>query len=227
LETGVVGVGLLVALRSKAQEPTPASTEANEISVTGPELAVRVGYATALGRIQRGERIRDDVAGAVPFWLDAGFRFSPKWFVGAYGHYGLGFASRTSENHCPNCQHSWVRYGLQVQYRFLTTNHRNLWVGLGAGQEFLNINIDEESRRTQSTRGWELVNAQFGAEWQPASGIGIGPYFSVSLDTFTSQQKACAKETECAVSERNVEVTLRDPGVHAWISAGVRVVVLP
>lgn len=233
-----LGLGFVCVLgTARAAESSPADTsdEASEqgseapmqVATTGPELAVRLGYATGAGRVMAGETLRSWVAGALPFWLDAGYRLTPEWFVGGYGQYGLGISSRTSRSECPGCQVSWIRFGLQVQYRVLQGTRHNLWVGLGVGQEFLNVNLSEERRSSSSTSGFELANLQFGSEWQPLPGLGLGPYLSTSFGTFTSRNERCERETECRIAERDVRIDIDPAVVHVWTSLGLRVVALP
>ncbi len=199
----------------------------NPSVLTGPELAARTGYASPIGTLQRGEPLREHVAGAIPFWLDVGYRFARRWFVGAYGHYGLALRSATADTRCPDCQYTWVRYGAQVQYRPFISGNTNVWVGLGIGQELLNVAIDEERRSASSTRGWELLNAQFGAEWEPTTGLGLGPFLSISVDSFSSRTLTCERDTFCSLAERRVVETLDRGTTHGWFSFGLRVVALP
>lgn len=205
--------------------PTDATSELAEADVaatSGPELGARTGYATPFGH-----GLRADVTSGVPFWLDAGYRIDRRWFVGVFGHYGLGVASETSGAACPDCSYTWVRYGLQAQYRFYDLPDRNLWVGLSVGQELFNVAIDSERRSTRSLKGWELFNLQFGSEWEPTDGLGLGPYLSFSLGRFTDQVETCEREALCPMAERRVETTLDGAPLHGWINVGLRIVALP
>jgi hypothetical protein len=210
-------------LQSKEDVQGAASSAEAE---DGPEFAVRSGYATALGRVEPGARLRNTMAGAVPLWVDVGYRLNRHWFVGAYGHYGLGIASGTSKSDCSGCQHTWVRFGAQVQYRWLLDTQRALWVGLGMGRESLNTSIDPELSSSQSIVGWELFNGQFGCDFQPTPGLSVGPYFSVSLDTYSTKTQRCT-DNSCPRALRNVTTDLNATGVHSWVNAGLRVVLLP
>lgn len=192
----------------------------------GPEFAVRAGYATALGRVERGEPIRNSMAGAVPLWVDVGYRLNQSWFVGVYGHYGLGIDSATSASDCSGCQHTWVRFGAQAQYRWLLDPTRALWVGLGVGRESLNTSIDQRLSSSRSVTGWELLNLQFGSDFRPTTGLSLGPYFSLSFDAYTEKNQRCG-DNECPRAERNVTSGLDSSGVHSWVNAGMRVVLLP
>jgi len=209
---------------SLLNEETPESGEPAE---AGPELAVRAGYATSFGRIQPGKRIRSEIAGAIPLWVDVGYRFDRRWFVGAYGHYGLGLQAATSESKCPDCQHSWIRAGLQAQYRFIDRGSYNLWVGLGVGREYLNEAIDETEKRAKSITGWEWLNLQAGSELQPTAGLGLGPYLSLGLGSYQHMTQTCLSDFHCPLDERRQETSLSDSGVHGWFNAGVRLVLLP
>jgi hypothetical protein len=160
-------------------------------------------------------------------WVDVGYRIDANWFVGAYGQYALGIASETSDARCPSCQHSWIRWGLQAQRRWVLNPKHALWVGLGVGQQFVNTSISGVISRSRSTRGWELMNAQFGVELQPTRGLAIGPYFSGSLGTFVERSERCTSQDTCPSSERQVQIELEDPSVHAWLNLGLRIVLQP
>jgi len=191
----------------------------------GPELGARAGYATGFGRVEPSKRLQHTVAGAVPLWLDVGFRINRRWLVGGYGHYGLALASATSQTRCPDCQHTWVRYGVQAQYRFYDAGRRNMWLGLGTGREVLNTSIDEYEESSRSIRGWEIINLQLGSEIHVVEGLGIGPYLSFSVDSFGSKLERCRDEHLCPSDERRVQTDLS--GLHGWVNAGLRVVLLP
>ncbi|HEX2734339.1 MAG TPA: hypothetical protein VHM70_22170 [Polyangiaceae bacterium] len=202
-------------------------TQQEPASDHGPELAARVGYASAFGRIERGERIRQTLAGAVPFWVDLGYRLDSHWFVGVFGHYGLGIASATSKSDCSGCNHSWLRFGLQAQHRWLLGPRRAIWLGLGLGREYLNTSIDQHAQHSRSISGWEWLNAQFGCDFQPAEGFGVGPFLGFSLGTYTTGRERCLDETLCPRLERDVTKDLEAPGIHGWVNAGVRFVLFP
>jgi hypothetical protein len=230
-------IGIVTLITPIRAEAEPRSTDAQADSAdapeggpdveSGPELAVRTGYATSFGRIQPGKRIRGEIAGAIPLWIDVGYRFNRRWFAGAYGHYGLAFQAATSESKCPDCQHSWIRVGVQGQYRFVDKGSYNLWLGLGIGREYLNEAIDETEERSSSITGWEWFNLQVGSELQPTEGLGLGPYLSLGLGDYVQQTETCLRDDRCPIDERRVETPLSDSGIHGWFNAGVRLVLLP
>lgn len=203
-----------------------AGVEASDEAETGPELGIRLGYASAFGRTSSGEAISRTISGAVPFWLDVGYRFLPRWFIGGYGQYGVGLTGESVTSSCPGCQPSSVRVGLQLQYQWLRAEARSAWVGLGIGREFLNVSVDEQRREAKSYRGWELFNLEFGSEWQPIAGLGIGPYFSLALGSFDTLESSCLNEFECARAERQVTTEL-DSRLHGWVGSGLRIITLP
>lgn len=209
------------------QDQSHEVTASAEAVDAGPELGVRVGYASAFGKIRNGHRIRAEVAGALPLWLDVGYRFNRRWFAGGYAQYGLAFQGASSESRCPDCQYSWIRAGLQAQYRFVERPTYNLWVGLGVGREFLNVAIDDLEQSARSTTGWEFANLQFGSELQPTAGLGVGPYFSFALGAYDEETTTCLDSDLCPIDERRVERGLPETGVHGWVSAGIRLVLLP
>jgi hypothetical protein len=223
--------GLALALPSPALAEDELQTKdvpygEEDDSEDGPEFAVRSGYASPFGQIERDVRVRDSVAGAVPFWIDVGYRLDRNWFIGIYGHYGLGIASGTSDSDCPNCQHSWVRFGLQAQHRWLLDARRAVWIGLGIGRESFNTSIDPVLSSSRSISGWELFNWQFGCDYRPTTGVTVGPYFSLSFDAFSTKTLRCGDD-DCPRAARSVSTDLHASGVHGWVNAGLRVVFLP
>jgi hypothetical protein len=208
-------------LQSKELPSAPATE-----SSAGPEFGVRTGYATPMGRVEPGASLRKSMAGAIPLWVDVGYRLNPEWFLGVYGHYGLGLASATSRSDCSGCQHTWVRFGVQAQRRWLLDTRSALWVGLGVGRESFNTIFDPRLSSSQSVTGWEWLNAQFGCEFLPTPGLSVGPYFSLSLDSYSDKTQRCTDD-DCARSQRSVSTELNDSGLHSWVNAGLRVVFLP
>lgn len=224
---GMTFAGLGVANAQDELPTTDPDGNKEDEAETGPEFGFRAGYATALGRVERGERIRNSMAGAIPLWVDVGYRLNAFWLVGVYGHYGLGIDSATSASDCSGCQHTWVRFGVQAQHRWLLDQKRALWAGLGVGRESLNTSIDPRLSSSRSVSGWELMNLQFGCDFRPTTGLSLGPYFSVSVDAFTEKNERCGDNDECPRAERNVTWGLDSSGVHGWVNAGMRVVLLP
>ncbi len=218
------GVGMWTNVAAAELEPAEPVEEL--ATSTGPELGLRLGYATAFGATHGGAPVTETISGAVPFWLDVGYRFAPRWFIGGYGQYGVGVTGASVTSSCENCQPSSVRVGLQLQYQWLRSETRSAWIGLGIGREFLNVSVDDERREAKSFRGWEWLNVQFGSEWQPIPGLGIGPFFSFALGSFDSVEETCLNEFECPKAERRVTTNL-DSRFHGWVSAGLRIITLP
>jgi hypothetical protein len=191
---------------------------------TGVELGVRTGYGSAAGRYSKGQRVRRYFAAGAPVAIELGYRFDPRWFVGGYGEYALGFASRLSDTRCQNCTHSWLHLGVEVQYRLAEWQRNNVWLTLGLGQHSLNLRLDDEAERSQVASGFD-VNLSVGSEWRLQSGVAIGPYTAFSVGSFSGRTESCLDDDLCPRDHEDLGV--RDPGLHLWFSSGIRVVFLP
>jgi hypothetical protein len=213
----------------------PDTTDDSDVAVqTGPELGVRSGYGVGSGRITTDSTIPEVIAGGIPIGFDLGYRFHERWFVGGYGEYLLGFPSSTLGEDCKDCTVSWLHLSLSVQYTVYAEEDRSLWVGLGFGRHWVNealaedVRIGDEPFRVEHPRtfsGPEYLHIDGGTTFRPASGIGVGPYLSLSFGSFDEGVERCNEPTLCAFARRDIDV--RDSTLHLWFSSGVRVVVLP
>lgn len=218
-------LGLSIGESAQAQQDGFGDIDDVEGDGTGPELAVRTGYGAARGSATRRTSLQERFSGALPIAFDLGYRFHPRWFVGGYGEYALGFSSATSDSGCPDCTFTWLHLSLQVQYRFLLEDSYNLWVGLGTGRHWFNMTLDREAELTQTLSGPELFNLQFGSSFALAEGIALGPYSTLSLGTLTKGVERCGEENLCVFPRR--ELDLGSASAHAWFTTGVRLVFLP
>ncbi len=83
----------------------------------GPEAGLRLGLTNVSGSFEPNVELDDEVAGLLPLWLDAGYRFADRWFVGAYFQYAVGVTSKTRDRVCPSCVNTWMRYGIKANTR--------------------------------------------------------------------------------------------------------------
>lgn len=207
------------------EDPFAPQGELTPNSGHGPELGFRLGITTGTGSFEPGHALHDDVAGLLPLWVDAGYRFLDRWFVGAYWQYGIGLSSSTSKALCDTCVHSNIKYGLQVNYSFLTIERTRVWAGLGFGRHSFET-VDEKTKRGMSFTGWEPLSVHLGSSWRPTDGVEIGPFFSWSYSTISSRTNVCyeADQRRCPPEQ---ETELPDGGPIWWTTFGVRAVFLP
>jgi hypothetical protein len=195
---------------------------------TGFETGLRVGYAVPLGNIVGGnddDRGLDNaIKGAVPIWVDLGYRVLPELFVGLYGQYGFGFSGDTFGDNCEesdtNCSASTLRLGLELHYHPVPKSVANPWVGLGLGYEWLTIGIERGSRELSFTvHGFELLNLQAGLDFKVTDNFYLGPALSFSLGQFSEVSASCSggDADDCAEDPE-----IEEKAVHEWLVLAVR-----
>lgn len=211
---------------------------ADETPAERLHLALRTGFGLPLGayadvRTVAGFRdtnvnaLADDTYGAIPLWIDVGYRLTPHWMVGVYAMAGF-VLPKTAESAdplgggCPeglDCTAFGVRLGLQGQYRFSPSERLDPWVGLGIGYEWIWSNLNGELFNipidaSTSYAGPDLVHLQGGLDVALGEGVSLGPFLSVSAMRYT----ACA--TELAGDE--VDCELSEQSWHGWLMFGAR-----
>lgn len=204
-------------------------TEADD----GLELGLRLGYGVPSGRVSDTVQLEERMAGAALIGFDLGYRLHPRWFVGGYGEYAIGFTS-DSVDECDDCTFTWLHLALCVQYRLLSLPPGDLWVGLGTGHHWLNETFTETLEygreevlrtRSQTFSGPDYVQLQAGATLRLVEGMAVGPYSSLSIGSFDDGVARCTPRNLCPFER--VELDVGEPGAHLWFSTGVRVVFLP
>jgi hypothetical protein len=201
--TVAVWLALLPAVARAAEAPA------------GVEAGWRTGFAAPLGDAWGAPSgwpalpLGDVVTAALPVWIDAGYRFGPRLFLGAAFAYAHALVS--GREGCPvvglRCSASDIVAGAQVQYHPLPRLWLDPWVGLAVGYEALDVATQVSSGRFS---GAEVV-VQVGGDCRPAQTVGVGPFVMLGGGPFV----ACSNSsgTSCSVG---------NPGVHGWLTLGVR-----
>lgn len=202
------------------------------------ELGLRTGYGVPLGRYadvrQLGSvrqddlnALNDDAYGAIPLWLDFGYRLTPALLLGVYGMVGLvlpksGAASDPLGGGCPeglDCFGIGVRFGVQAQYRFSPGAPIDPWLGLGLGYEWITSHVQGSVFGlpfdvVTNHSGPELLHLQGGVDFQLAGALSLGPFASLSAMQYTS----CS----ATLDDEDTECSLPDKAWHGWLVLGVR-----
>ncbi len=226
----------VAALAALALLVAPAQAQAP--SARRFELGLRTGYGIPLGRYADVRQIgntrqedvnalSDDTYGAIPLWLDLGYRLTPALALGVYGMFGLvlpksGAASDPLGGGCPeglDCSALGVRFGVQAQYRFLPGAAVDPWLGLGLGYEWITSHVEGRvfgipiDVNTDHS-GPELLHVQGGVDFQLAGALTLGPFASLSALQYTS----CS----ATLDGDDSECRLPDKAWHGWLVLGVR-----
>lgn len=182
-------------------------------AAAGPTLALRTGYAFALGEASKGTPIENVARAQVPLQLDALWRFTDRFAAGAYFSYGFGVLGGEISDRCDrvgaDCSVATLRLGLQGTYVLPQLANRFLpWIGAGIGYEWVRESVSATGFSTTKTEsGWELFNVQGGADVAVGSTrFAVGPYAILSWARFSSVDGN-------AVSQK---------AWHEWLHLGVR-----
>jgi hypothetical protein len=203
---------------------------------SGFEIGLRTGYAWSAGKLGAPPNgtdsdLGDYVSGQLPFWLDAGYRFSPNLYLGGYFQYGFGFVNDDRRDLCRNanvdCSASDVRLGILGRYHFAPQWQLSPWFGFGLGYEWgafaLHQSIIGSSDTDSSWSGFEIANLQVGADYLVASRIALAPFISVSFGQYQSSKTT----TKTGTTSTTTEDDLASKSIHEWILIGVRAAFRP
>lgn len=171
--------------------------------------------------------LSDDTHGAVPLWLDAGYRLTPHLMLGGYLMFGIVLpkvapAAAPLSGGCPegvDCSAAGVRFGVQAQYAFSPGQFVNPWLGLGLGYEWISTGLEGElfSNRVEASAshsGPELLHVQGGMDLALNPSLAVGPFASLSGMQYTT----CTTE----LSGEDVDCEIEDRAWHGWVVFGVR-----
>lgn len=205
-----------------------------ERRTSGVEVAIRAGYFVPLGSSAASSGIRNHVVGMIPLRVDAGYRFSPHLWVGAFGAAGLGVKGEYCDDDPPptdgevpsrigpKCDApNQFRLGAQVQWHFLpSTADVAPWIGLGVGYQWLNIS-ETLGRRTfvQTFAGPDYLHLELGVDLAVGSRVRLGPYAHWNLGEYAILAAAASEEAAAAARPTS--------GVHQWLGFGIKATVGP
>jgi hypothetical protein len=226
---------LLTAAGAAAQQPSR-----QEPSATTGHLGLRTGYGIPIGRYAKKREIDgspetdvkalgDDTNGAIPIWVDVGYRLHENLLVGLYAMYGVALFKAAADDDplaerggCPegfDCAASGWRFGLQGELQLLPAGSIRPWASVGLGYELIGFSYEGQFLGSDfsvsgSYAGFELLHLQAGADVALSAPVTVGPFASFSLGQYGS----CTDEWNEA--ERDCEITR---GVlHEWLVLGLR-----
>jgi len=207
LYRGLAVVTMLVSSAAMAQE-----TQASGSGVhSGLEFTVGLGFQAGAGYVYkngpRADRTVGDVKlsdaanGGVAFLLEAGYRASPNWFIGAFGQYTY-VLTKNNPYTCPeglDCNTGQIRFGPQVQYHFAPDASFDPFLGVGFGFVILGSTVEGTQPvplPDGSTvpagvdinsifRGPEFINATIGGKWRLSNSLSFGPYLTGTYARYT------------------------------------------
>ncbi|WP_164020916.1 outer membrane beta-barrel protein [Pyxidicoccus trucidator] len=234
-------VTTLVSSAAMAQEATSSSVR------SGLEFTVGLGFQAGAGYVYKNGpradgtvgdvKLSDGANGGVAFLLEAGYRASPNWFIGAFGQY-THILTKTNPYSCPegfDCTTSSIRVGPQVQYHFSPEASFDPFVGIGFGFVTLTSKVEGQSPTPvpglnadvdiESTfRGPEYVNATVGGKWRLSNSLSFGPYLTgtYARNTVRAGTQTVTLPAQLGGTTATSGVPAVDDGPYGLIILGVR-----
>jgi hypothetical protein len=195
---------------------TPPPEPPKEPSFRGFQLGMRTGYARALDSTT-GDSISYGTPSLLPIALDAGYRTSPKVYLGLTAQ--LAFASRTDCAGASPCSAKEYRFGGTVQYHVTPYRTFDPWFGAGVGYEIVHLSGFLGDTGGHVTRtGLVLLDLQIGGDFaltrgpNMARGPKIGPFAGLALGTRLSESGRVWGH----------DVDYSSGSDHQWLMLGVR-----
>jgi len=208
---------LLVSAPSVAAEAGSEERTADDDTVPVPyrlDFGLRFGWAIPQAESVQGKDLAETVTGAIPVWLDVGYRIAPL-VVGLYAQYGYVIVSG-----CPSgrCHSSDIRFGVQVRWHLGDRRSSDHWIGLGTGYEILSEEVDQFEG---ALSGFEFINLQFGEDLPLGRGFALGPFFSASFGKFLLDSRP-AEVRRLAGSLTPGDEQIENASFHVWVVLGAR-----
>ncbi len=186
----------------------------------GLDFALRVGYAIPFGDVDgnSGNGLASRLDGAVPFVLEANYRFNRTISAGPFFQYGVAQVKNGNNLGCGgpvDCSGSVIRAGGQIIGHLDVGSIARPWVGLGVGYEWLNVSGKVGNiSGSVSDDGWEFATLQAGADIFVAPGFALGPFVSLSIARYGNQSGS--------IGGGVLMSDLPNPAVHEWLQFGAR-----
>jgi hypothetical protein len=148
--------------------------------------------------------------------LDAGYRFSPQWYVGGSIDWGPG-VSPNSQKMCPtsvSCSRQNAQLRVDARLYLAPDARVGWWVAFGAGWEVAAFaQTYQNSTVTSTFTGPVYGDLQLGLDSRTGA-AAIGPYFGFAIAEFLTEGINPAATP--------VPTSIPNPGVHTWITLGLR-----
>jgi hypothetical protein len=177
----------------------------------GPELALRLGVAQAVGDAAADVPVADAVPFQVPVQLDALWREGPG-SAGLYVSWGPARAGRCASG--ATCSASVLRLGIQGTWAFGTSSGAEPWVGLAAGYAWARQEQTRGGTIATTWAGFEPIAVQGGIEWRLARWLALGPCALAGLGRYSRYA------VDTGFDSGAVEIP--EKAFHAWFHLGVR-----
>jgi hypothetical protein len=227
-----------------APPPPESAPSAPAEEFTGLALGLRLGVGLPFGNATgaASDGLSSIISAEVPLQIDAGYRFTPNWFVGLYFMYGFGFlgSGATDTNGAIasalgapcgqaslSCSIHDMRFGIEGAYHVLPAGRFDPWFGLGFGHDWLggNISYVDVNNVNQSfsvgDHGWEFLDLQAGLDIKKFfPNLSVGPYVGFTMSEYIKEESPAGNPATGLISSSSVSVP--NTSLHEWLMFGVR-----
>ncbi len=211
-----------------------SSATAHADEETGVSVGVRVGYGVAYGDAEKGTSMQSFQRGMMPVWFDAGYRISPRIFLGAFYQYAPTFPATNScsfpgsvpaglvgtasgANGQTTCDGRDQRFGVELAYHVLPKDLLDPWVGIGLGWEF--STLDYSTGPAAAVSSYQMsgftADLQLGADLRYSKVVPFGPFVDLSLSSFGTASYYDANGVGYGPQTFSTNI-------HGWATFGVR-----
>jgi outer membrane protein len=184
----------------------------------GLQLGARAGFTLPVGSVTSGSAFNDSFTAFLPLGLEAGYRFDPNLYVGAFAEYGFGFTKN-----CPagvDCAGHTLGFGIDLRYYSAVHDGPRPWIGLDAGYERLSADVSAPGAAGQSVafEGARFIGLEAGLDFFVTPALAVGPYVSATLGEYLSAS---------ATAGNNSGSVSFDKALHSFLTLGLRMSFLP
>ncbi|MGH7298718.1 MAG: hypothetical protein ACRELB_27505 [Polyangiaceae bacterium] len=198
--------------------PAPATARRSPMAASrGLQLGVRAAYAVPAGRVSAsGASLSDLETATIPIGIEAGYRISPRLYVGGTAVWGPGTGPAAGP--CTVAGVSCFRQDAQArgEARFYFAPEAKVggWLAVGAGWELATFAQSAGGSAVTATRsGPVLADMQFGVDVRRGP-TAVALYAGVSFAMFLTQG--------LSPSTSPVSPWIEDRSAHAWMTVGLR-----
>lgn len=157
-----------------------------------------VGPTWSLGKLASDVAAARGLDTGLGFQLDAGIGLSRSVALGLWG----SFATYGDGDDCESCSGKAFAVGPFVRYHLSQGLRFDPWLSLGVGYRQVSF---ESAGLESKFSGLEWLHLELGADYYLFSGLGVGPYGSLSLSSYSKRPEGTG-----------------DAGVNTELSTGLR-----